>query len=616
MNHLTIVHKTETYTLSPETGTNLLDIIRDLGISGFSAPCGGKGTCGKCRVILKDGELNPITDQELKLLDPPDIEGGTRLACKTLIPADSNLTIWVPDSQASRIQAYSSLAAAAKHPRFKLLKADLGTASIHNQQGRLERVLNQLEKIGVPAEQIAIPLSALQQLGIAQLNGSGTQTGAAKLQFLLDGDTLRSIQLEETTHCGCAVDIGTTTIVMHLINLLDGTILGTWSQLNEQKSFGADVISRIQYTMEAPENTGKLQKAISRQLDTGLRSLFTESGIPGCSLRAMTIAGNTTMLHLLTGCETAGIAASPFIPVFTEKLNFSGAELGFTSAPEAIVELLPSIAAYVGADISAGISVTNLPNREKPSLLIDIGTNGEMAVGDHQQVVCCSTAAGPAFEGANIRYGTGGITGAVDSVKLTDGKVEITTIGDAPAVGICGSGIIDAAAMLVASGAADYTGRMADPGDPDYPWIVDFQGSPALLIADAQQTLGASPIYFTQKDLREVQLAKAAIAGGIRTLLAEKDLSLDEIDEVFLAGGFGSYINPESAGIIGLLPGNLAKITTTVGNTAGEGAVRALLDRDEFARLRQIQQETTYIELSARADFQQYYIEEMYFGEI
>jgi uncharacterized 2Fe-2S/4Fe-4S cluster protein (DUF4445 family) len=612
MNRLTVLHKTDTYTLNPDTGANLLDIIRELDIEGFSAPCGGKGTCGKCRIICKEGSFGPLSDQEQRHLDPIDIAGGTRLACFCTIPAESRLTVWVPASEDSRIQAYSSLASQGSHPRFRRLELTLAEATFENHQGRLEQVVQALKNSGYPSIVPSFPMSSLAELERAA--GESSSGEHTRLYALIDQNTICDIQAEDTLQCGCAVDIGTTTVVMHLISLLDSTVLGTWSEVNEQKRFGADVISRIQYAREQPEHAVRMQRTISRQLNAGLRSLMHSAGVQERSLRTMTIAGNTTMLHLLTGCTGSSIAEAPFTPVFTEHLVFSGAELGLTEAPHVKVELLPSISAYVGADITAGISVTGLPGRTEPALLIDIGTNGEMAVGDHQQVVCCSTAAGPAFEGANIRYGTGGVSGAIDTVTLEEGRIVCTTIADKPAVGICGSGIIDAAALLISSGAADYTGRMVHPGNPDFPWIVDFQGSPALLLCEGEQTRSGSPIYFTQKDLREVQLAKAAIAGGIRTLLHERKLDTERISEVYLAGGFGSYINPASAGIIGLLPFGLAKKTTAVGNTAGEGAVRALLDLEELSNLRQIQRESHYIELSSHPEFQDFYIDEMYFG--
>lgn len=620
MSTITFIHKTDTYIQEAAAGTNLLDVIQELEIPGFNAPCGGQGTCGKCRIILKEGILNPITDQEISQIDSPDLAKGMRMACRSVIKENSPVTVYIPEAAASRIQASSTLLMGKHNPRFQLKKISIDSGSLDNQKSTLSKLLSKIEAADITPSpegiRTAVTPSSIQNLGLSStVSGDSDNETSNTWQILMDNSQLIEIQNDESHYFGCAVDIGTTTIVIHLINLIDGAIIGTWSGMNDQKRYGADVISRIQFSMEQKKNTGKLQKTIVSQIDNAINFLLNEASISIQLLKVVTIAGNTTMLHFLTGCDTSGIAASPFIPVFTDLLTFPGADLGFSTFPKAKVELLPSIAAYVGADISAGISVTNLLNKTSPTLFLDIGTNGEMALGDSGNAICCSTAAGPAFEGANIRYGMGGVDGAIDSVKLEDGKVIYTTIGNKPPIGICGSGIIDAAALLISSEAADYTGRIESPDDFDVPWIVEFDGLPALLLVTAEESGNGVPIVFTQKDLREVQLAKAAVAGGIMTLLKERNISIEDVDHVYLAGGFGSYINPESAGIIGLLPGNLSEKTETAGNTSGEGAVRALLDRNEFDNLRVVQLHCSYIELSARADFQQFYIEEMYFGD-
>lgn len=620
MSTITLIHKTNTYRQEAAAGTNLLAVIQDLEIPEFNAPCGGQGTCGKCRIILKEGVLNPITAQELSLMDPPDIAKGIRMACQCTVTEDSPVTIYIPEAAESHIQTSSSLLREKHNPRFQLQQIAIDSGSLDDQQSTLSKVLSGIDTAGFSPVEKSVRTSftqaSLQALGNLSNSLNGSDEKSSKIwQVLLDNNELIEIQNNERLFYGCAVDIGTTTIVVHLINLIDRQVIGTWSGMNEQKRYGADVISRIQFSMEQKENTGKLQKTIINQIDTAVGKLLSDAVIPAEQVKVITIAGNTTMLHFLTGCDTSGIAASPFIPVFTDFLSFSGVDLGFSTIPKTKIELLPSIAAYVGADISAGISVTNLLNKTSPTLFLDIGTNGEMALGDSGKAICCSTAAGPAFEGANIRYGMGGVAGAIDSVKLENGKVIYTTIGNKPPIGICGSGIIDAAALLISSEAADYTGRIESADDFDVPWIVEFDGHPALLIASIDESGNDTPIVFTQKDLREVQLAKAAVAGGVMTLLKERSIAIEDIDHVYLAGGFGSYINPESAGIIGLLPGNLSEKTETAGNTSGEGAVRALLDRNEFDNLRVVQLHCSYIELSARADFQQFYIEEMYFGD-
>jgi uncharacterized 2Fe-2S/4Fe-4S cluster protein (DUF4445 family) len=620
MSTITLIHKKNEYLQEAAAGTNILDIIQELEIPGFNAPCGGQGTCGKCRIILKEGILNPITDQEISQLDSPDIAKGIRLACRCTVKENSPATLYIPEAAESRIQTASALQMRKHNPRFQMKQISIDSGSLDNQTSTLSKLLSVIEAAGITSSEKSIrtvftPVS-LQKLGSPKIAVEASNNIILNSwHILMDNSEIIEIQNEETLYYGCAIDIGTTTIVVHLINLVSGAVMGTWSGMNDQKRYGADVISRIQFSMEQKENTGKLQKTIVNQIDNAIEILLKDASVTAQKVKVVTIAGNTTMLHFLTGCDTSGIAASPFVPVFTDFLTFSGADLGFSTIPKTKIELLPSIAAYVGADISAGISVTDLLNKTSPTLFLDIGTNGEMALGYDGEAICCSTAAGPAFEGANIRYGMGGVTGAVDSVKLVDGKVIYTTIGNTPPKGICGSGIIDAAAMLISSEAADYTGRIESHDDFDVPWIVDFDDQPALLIVSAEESETGIPIVFTQKDLREVQLAKAAVAGGVMTLLKERNISIEDIDHVYLAGGFGSYINPESAGVIGLLPGNLSEKTETAGNTSGEGAVRALLHKNEFDNLLAVQLHCSYLELSARADFQQFYIEEMYFGD-
>lgn len=614
MSGILLEHHNETFTVMPNRLKTLLEVIQETGIVGFSAPCGGKGTCGKCRVVIRDGASSPLSLEEGKRLSAMEIDQGVRLACQLTVGEKSNLTVLVPDEAESKIQTFSLKEARSAQRRFSLLKGTIAPASLEDQRSILERITDSVQEQAGENHRLHSYSPEL----FTSIGRFTAREGKEPKEFyaLLEGVKIRGIDSTENIHCGCAIDIGTTTIVIHLLNLIDGTVLSTWSALNNQKQFGADVISRIQYAAQGDFERRKIQEAIIRQLDGGITKLLADASISHHQLKTAVVAGNTTMLHLLTGADSEGIAAAPFIPLFRKRITIEGGAFGFKTASHVTFELLPSISAYVGADISAGIHVTGLAKTADPVLLLDIGTNGEMAIGDSKGVISCSTAAGPAFEGANIRYGTGGITGAVDTVTLKDGKIKITTINSAKAIGICGSGIIDTAALLVSSGAADYTGRFEDPGNDKFPWIVDFEGMPALLLVDKDETATGEPIYFTQKDLREVQLAKAAISGGIRTLMKEKGLSFGEIARVYLAGGFGSYIDPASAGIIGLLPGGLAERCEAVGNTAGEGAVSALLDAEAAGDLDRIGTMTHYLELSNRADFQNYYIEEMYFGEM
>jgi uncharacterized 2Fe-2S/4Fe-4S cluster protein (DUF4445 family) len=306
----------------------------------------------------------------------------------------------------------------------------------------------------------------------------------------------------------------------------------TFSALNAQKSFGADVISRIAYASKSETNRKHAKEVIVGQIEQGILTLAADNALDAEQIQQITVAGNTTMLHLLVGADTSGIAASPFIPVFTEMITCRSEELGMKTLVDVKVELLPSVAAYVGADITAGIHVSGIHTHTNPSLLLDIGTNGEMALGIDGKIICCSTAAGPAFEGANITCGTGGIQGAIDTVTVTDKGLTYTTIGNRKPVGICGSGIIDAVAQLLRQGLIDYTGRLLGTGETTHPNIQDIDGESVVLLASAEASGSGTDIILTQKDIREVQLAKSAIAAGVRTLIEDAGISEEQIEHL------------------------------------------------------------------------------------
>jgi uncharacterized 2Fe-2S/4Fe-4S cluster protein (DUF4445 family) len=329
------------------------------------------------------------------------------------------------------------------------------------------------------------------------------------------------------------------------------------------------------------------------------------------------------MTHLALALPPANIAAAPFIPVSTESLIVPARDLGLSIAPGGLVLALPAISGYVGADIVAAVISAGLDEASEVNLLIDIGTNGEIVLGNRDRLVACSTAAGPAFEGAQIRCGAGGIPGAINSAGASGGKFTYTTIADAQPEGICGSGIVDLCAFLLSAGIAEETGRMIEPAEADspdfpaYPFrdrIIMLDGEPAFLVVPEAESATGSALVFTQKDLREIQLAKAAIAAGIDTLIRHLGVNMDDIANLFLAGGFGSYIHKESAVEIGLLPRELKDKIRVVGNAAGRGAVMYLLSAEASARCENVRGKAEYVELSSSPEFQDAYIEKMMFS--
>jgi uncharacterized 2Fe-2S/4Fe-4S cluster protein (DUF4445 family) len=409
---------------------------------------------------------------------------------------------------------------------------------------------------------------------------------------------------------GVAVDIGTTTMVGYLLDLQTGQELAVTSMANPQRVYGADVISRIAYTQENPGGVEELQKILVQALNGIITNLCDVGQIRKDNIKAMTIAGNTVILHTLLGVSAVSIANAPFEPIFSHGQTLAAKELGIEMAEEGSIFTLPCVSGYVGADIIGGLLVCDLEKEDSYGLLIDIGTNGEIVLGNKRQMIACSTAAGPAFEGAKISSGMAGVRGAIASFSLRDGARVYETIGGAAPLGICGSGLMDIMAELLAHGFIDSTGAFA-ASDGLAPWqremLTTVNGMPAFVVVPG------TDITFTQRDVREVQLAKGAIRAGVFTLLKEGQIAPAQIGTVFLAGGFGNFVDVHSACVVGLIPEELEERVVRIGNGAGLGAKLCLLDKTEFDRGIELKKRIQYIELSTRADFQELFMDAMFF---
>jgi len=403
---------------------------------------------------------------------------------------------------------------------------------------------------------------------------------------------------------GMAVDIGTTTVVAYFYDMVTGELLDTESGMNVQRAYGADVISRIDCCIKDEDALSGQHSAIVGQLNGFIEAFTSKNGISPWNILHAVVAGNPTMQHLFAGVSPNGIAVAPFTPSSLFGNDVSAGALGLDISEEAPVFIAPAVSGYVGGDITAGMASACLQKAEKPCLYIDIGTNGEMAIGCREFICCCSTAAGPAFEGAHIKYGMSSVKGAINRVALRGGEVVTETIGGGRAVGICGSGLIDAIAVMLRTGAIDETGRLCDSDEMEEPF--------ASLVTDEGFRLSEG-VYITAQDVREVQLAKAAVAAGISTLLHKKGLGTEDIDRVFVAGGFGAHIDRHSACEIGLLPPELEERIEFIGNAAGAGAICCLLSAEERAEIARIAERCEYIELSADDFFRDEYIEKMMF---
>lgn len=423
-------------------------------------------------------------------------------------------------------------------------------------------------------------------------------------------DTLSLVPDEGAEGYGVACDIGTTTVVCHLMELSTGRKLATVGEGNAQRPYGGDVIARIKASMEGQRPA--LTAAIVGQLCRMIEALCRGAKIETTDIKRMAIAANTTMLHLLTGLSPDGIGQAPFTTrsLFGDEWDARTLGLPFDGA----VYLLPAVSGYVGGDITADLLAVGMDGDDKPTLLIDVGTNGEMALGCGSRFTCCSTAAGPAFEGAQIHCGMTAAPGAISAVEYRDGQVVCSVLGGGEAVGLCGSGLIDAMSVMLTVGAVDETGRMYDIDEDEdeipetaLPYLFLLDDSPAFRLTDK--------VCVTQADVRKLQLGKGAIAAGVKVLMDTYGVGFEDIDRLLLAGGFGSFIRPESAARIGLIPTELLHVTRAVGNTAARGAQLALVSEAARTKLSDLQRDMKYYELSGLTAFNDAYMEAMMFPE-
>ena len=600
-------------TVMAEEGANLLEVLGEAGILPYT-PCGGRGTCGKCAVRVEGGGAEP-SENERRLLGER-LAKGFRLACSFRIGSDICIHIDSSGEQAV-IMTAGTRRQVVMDPLVRKKYVELPHPSLDDQRPDLERLL---DMAGLSGSGTGLSnLSGIEMKpGMLRMLPALLRSSGYRVTAVEAWGRLLSVEAGNTTSrlYGTAFDIGTTTVAAYLYCLESGKLLSAGSMMNPQRKFGADVISRIDRAKTSPQAADEMRSLITECVNELTGQLARNAGIGVEDIYAAVFSGNTTMLHLLYGLDASGIAVSPFIPVTCRTIRLDAGELGIGMNASGQVILLPCVSAYIGADTVSGVLSSGLYERDGYSLLVDIGTNGEIVLGGRDRLIACSAAAGPAFEGANITFGMGGVTGAVDS--FTQG-FRYTVIGNAAPRGICGSGIVDAVAALLDAGAIDETGALADDttaaGLPQEvrERLTVTDGIRSFILVPEHESGTSGPITITQKDIREIQNAKAAIAAGIETLMAEAGISYDDIDRVFLAGGFGSTINVRSAARIGLLPVQLTDRVEAVGNASGSGASECLLSQRMLSVAEQIAKKVRYVELSASAIFSDRYIENMIF---
>ncbi len=591
-------------------GTRLYEFLIDCGFAYVSS-CGGNGKCGKCRVNVQ-GDQSPVCAEEAQLMGDTATEGD-RLACYFTINSDIDVYMDKKAGEA-KIMTGGRLREIRFGPVMLKRHYKLNQPDINDQTSDIDRVTSGAGLTGPDSAQACVGMDLLKTLP------SVLRKNCFEVTAVYIEDELVGIEPGDTSDrmYGLAVDIGTTTVAAYLYDMTNGKRIGVDSMLNTQNKFGADVLSRIDHTINTPAGTTRMQSEIAGCVNGMINSLARRHKIRRKDIYQIVFVGNTTMMHFLMGLPSRSIAVSPFIPVTTRPHRFRASECGVRINPAGYAFVFPCVSAYIGADTIAAVLSSGIYEGDGLTLLIDIGTNGEIVLGNREGMLACSTAAGPAFEGANIRNGTGGISGAIDSVRFNE-HLEFTTIDNKKAIGICGSGIVDIIAGMLGKGIIDETGRVCDAGEvtgksPGYASrIIAKDGGNAFLIVAAPESASGGDIIITQKDVREIQNAKAAIYAGIRTLIRHMGVCLDDIQKVLLAGGFGSYLNIDRALIIGLLPKELRGRIESIGNAAGVGAVEGLLSKEMMKEAESLRKKIRYIELSALPDFVNDYVEGMLF---
>ena len=554
------------------------------------APCGGNGSCGKCRVriLREDGSCETV------------------LACQTGVFRD--LSVFPLRDEKHRILTEGTAGVFELSPMVRALSLQVDQADLSDPSSEWTRLSRAVLSNGGP------------MLRPDPILADGLQKKLQALSYapkaVLYRDELLDLK-DQGRILSAAVDIGTTTIVLYLADAETGAVLGTESCLNPQTAFGADVISRANYAMT--HSVTELRDAVRTAVGNLIRSALSALGLSERDLYAVTVVGNTCMHHLFLGIDPESLVLSPYVPQITDPLVLDAAGFGLPGNPRAKLFLLPCIAGFVGAD---SVSVMLSCGFDRPGplrLAVDIGTNGELMLTDGQRIAACSTAAGPAFEGAKITFGMRGSDGAIDHFSLENGELHCSVLGGKKPRGICGSGLLDLTALLLKAGVLDETGRFSDPEDlPDEfsalkPRLRTIDGQRAFVIAEAPECADGACIYLSQKDVREIQLAKAAMAAGISLMLQHFGRKASDIEKVLLAGAFGNYMSPESACAIGLIPAELLSKTEPVGNAAGSGALSCALSGEAFRRASEIASRTEFIELAANPDFQDCFVDELEF---
>jgi uncharacterized 2Fe-2S/4Fe-4S cluster protein (DUF4445 family) len=582
-------------------GMTVLDAARRAGVQ-LVALCGGQGTCGRCRVQVREGRVSAPTQAEQDVFSAGELAAGYRLACQLRVVDDLRIHI-SPEalSTTQRTQVAGQELPVELDPTVRALELTLDPPTLTDLRADADRLRDALKAVTGQTD-IRIAWAVLHELS-SRLRAQEWRTQA----ILRCAEVIALLPWEDAP-MGLAVDVGTTKLAAYLVDLTTGRTLAIQGAMNPQIAYGEDVMARLTYARQHEAAGADLQTAVVDAIQELALELCERAGRHIDHVVEAVLVGNTAMHHMLLGLPTRQLGEAPYVAAVREPLDVRAHEVGLRLAPGACVHLLPNIAGFVGADHVAMLLATRIGTDDRNVLGLDIGTNTEVALRANGRFLTCSTASGPAFEGAHIQHGMRAAGGAIEHLRIVNSNVEYQTIEDLPAVGLCGSGILDAVAQMRLAGVLNDRGGFHNTHER----VREGNRGPEFLLVPAVESGIGQDLVITRADVGQIQLAKGAIRAGINVLLDEAQLTAQELDAVIIAGAFGTYIDVESAIAIKLLPDLLRDRFHQVGNAAGMGARRVLLSRAERIRAHRLAREVEYIELTTDPRFSIQFAEAMF----
>ncbi|MFC1978749.1 ASKHA domain-containing protein [Chloroflexota bacterium] len=601
-----------------DLGTSVWEALEHTDVD-VDSDCGGMGTCGKCKVKVIS-EVDPPSAEEEDLLDQVELDQGIRLACQTKINHDMVINTGQEEEEKEEYLKILTTSHVIQDMYIPLSQIDplidkrLVILPPDVQKDGLSDLDAIKEVLGPEYHDLKAPLSCLRKLTECLKQTAFHGTAILHDQWLVDWQSESKLD----RGYGLVFDLGTSTVVGKLLSLNDGNEVGVTSCLNNQSRHGADVISRLQYIKDHPEGTRRMHRLLVGDLNTLTEHLLKTAGITKDDIFVAVAAGNTVMQHFLLNLTPIGIAEAPFSPVLSDGLIVKAADLGLKLHEAAMLYTLPMKSGYIGGDLLSVVLTSGAAEQQDEVILgLDLGTNGEIFLGNGKKMLTCSAAAGPALEGAKISSGMIAKAGAIEGVSYGDHRIQYTVIGNIKPTGLCGSGLVDLIAVLLHLGIIDDEGLICPP-DKQYvkglsSRLVKHRGVHDFLIASARESGSGKALYLTQKDVRALQLAKAAIAAGVETLMDELGIVAGDIDRVYLAGALGNYVDPLSTVRIGMIPQVNPQIIKSLGNAASQGAAMVLLAKKYWRKADHLAHFIKHVELSSRPDFNEHFIDHMYF---